>query len=316
MGPGTVCDRCRKKMKRVERRGTLESQQLQQQQLAAAHTQGSLSIPMQQQQQLAAQQQQQHQQRPSHSTPAHPHGIHRTDTILTHSGDRDRASQGSQMSYARGEELGGAGNGGGGGGGVGVATQPTSSLRTIVHGSGKPTSSRVHSPPPAIAHLREMRDEEDQLPTSNVRGGGGGGRAASRNGRPTSTNGNGSGNGAPAPTTSSSPQKRSPLSNGRPSTSPGQMEVDETDADADADADADDIDETLMKAVGGDDERGMEVDGEGEVVLKEELLDAEGEGDGEGDGDGDAEDALAELEDAVDAAEANSSSSGRHKSED
>ncbi|KAG6850326.1 hypothetical protein H0H93_014901 [Arthromyces matolae] len=28
MGPGTVCDRCRKKMKRVERRGTLESQQL------------------------------------------------------------------------------------------------------------------------------------------------------------------------------------------------------------------------------------------------------------------------------------------------
>ncbi|KAH8105463.1 hypothetical protein BXZ70DRAFT_527703 [Cristinia sonorae] len=27
-GPGTVCDRCRKKMKRVERRGTLESQQL------------------------------------------------------------------------------------------------------------------------------------------------------------------------------------------------------------------------------------------------------------------------------------------------
>ncbi|KAF7776515.1 hypothetical protein Agabi119p4_4908 [Agaricus bisporus var. burnettii] len=28
MGPGTVCDRCRKKMKRVERRGTLEQQQL------------------------------------------------------------------------------------------------------------------------------------------------------------------------------------------------------------------------------------------------------------------------------------------------
>ncbi|KAK2465841.1 hypothetical protein APHAL10511_001482 [Amanita phalloides] len=28
MGPGTVCDRCRKKMKRVERRGNLESQQL------------------------------------------------------------------------------------------------------------------------------------------------------------------------------------------------------------------------------------------------------------------------------------------------
>ncbi|KAJ7135236.1 hypothetical protein C8R43DRAFT_622052 [Mycena crocata] len=35
LGPGTVCDRCRKKMKRVERRGTLE-QQLQQTQSAAA----------------------------------------------------------------------------------------------------------------------------------------------------------------------------------------------------------------------------------------------------------------------------------------
>ncbi|KAJ7468999.1 hypothetical protein FB451DRAFT_1255486 [Mycena latifolia] len=30
LGPGTVCDRCRKKMKRVERRGTLEQQSLQQ----------------------------------------------------------------------------------------------------------------------------------------------------------------------------------------------------------------------------------------------------------------------------------------------
>ncbi|KAG5223716.1 L30e protein [Salix suchowensis] len=39
-GPGTVCDRCRKKMKRVERRGTLEGQQLAAQTanaVAAAH---------------------------------------------------------------------------------------------------------------------------------------------------------------------------------------------------------------------------------------------------------------------------------------
>ncbi|EIW81696.1 hypothetical protein CONPUDRAFT_81471 [Coniophora puteana RWD-64-598 SS2] len=39
-GPGTVCDRCRKKMKRVERRGTLESQQ----QLAAQQSQ-SQTLP-------------------------------------------------------------------------------------------------------------------------------------------------------------------------------------------------------------------------------------------------------------------------------
>ncbi|EFI27601.1 hypothetical protein CC1G_14527 [Coprinopsis cinerea okayama7 len=45
LGPGTVCDRCRKKMKRVERRGTLEAQQqaAQAQQLAAAATMSSVS---------------------------------------------------------------------------------------------------------------------------------------------------------------------------------------------------------------------------------------------------------------------------------
>ena len=38
-GPGTVCDRCRKKMKRVERRGTLDGQ------LASTHSLGSVAHP-------------------------------------------------------------------------------------------------------------------------------------------------------------------------------------------------------------------------------------------------------------------------------
>lgn len=47
LGPGTVCDRCRKKMKRVERRGTLESQQQAQQQQAqlTAASSSSFSSP-------------------------------------------------------------------------------------------------------------------------------------------------------------------------------------------------------------------------------------------------------------------------------
>ncbi|TFK70494.1 hypothetical protein BDN72DRAFT_536172 [Pluteus cervinus] len=43
LGPGTVCDRCRKKMKRVERRGTLESQQLAAAAAASNSNSGSLA---------------------------------------------------------------------------------------------------------------------------------------------------------------------------------------------------------------------------------------------------------------------------------
>ncbi|KAJ4490272.1 hypothetical protein J3R30DRAFT_3693837 [Lentinula aciculospora] len=42
MGPGTVCDRCRKKMKRVERRGTIEQAQLQAAQLAQNRSQTNI----------------------------------------------------------------------------------------------------------------------------------------------------------------------------------------------------------------------------------------------------------------------------------
>ena len=59
-GPGTVCDRCRKKMKRVERRGTLESQNQSQSHIAHG-TAGSLAH--------------------AHSMSAHGNRVARTDTM-------------------------------------------------------------------------------------------------------------------------------------------------------------------------------------------------------------------------------------------
>ncbi|KAG5650792.1 hypothetical protein H0H81_011026 [Sphagnurus paluster] len=97
MGPGTVCDRCRKKMKRVERRGTLADAQQQAQ--AQAQAQAQLEQKLQQQQQHQQQQAQQPPQRPS-SSQSHSHSqsqshaqsgsqprsqpIHRTDTLPAH----------------------------------------------------------------------------------------------------------------------------------------------------------------------------------------------------------------------------------------
>jgi len=49
-GPGTVCDKCRKKMKRVERRGTIESQQQREQREQYQQVQQALAIHRSQQQ--------------------------------------------------------------------------------------------------------------------------------------------------------------------------------------------------------------------------------------------------------------------------
>ena len=63
-GPGTVCDRCRKKMKRVERRGTIESQNQSQNHIAQQPSQGMVGT-------LAH----------THSMPAHGNRVTRTDTM-------------------------------------------------------------------------------------------------------------------------------------------------------------------------------------------------------------------------------------------
>ncbi|KAF8903662.1 hypothetical protein CPB84DRAFT_719920 [Gymnopilus junonius] len=257
-------------MKRVERRGTLENQQ--QQQLAAlqARTASHAQLP--------------HSEVPDRT-------IHRTDTILTQNASfvssanstRDRAdlSHSSTSSHLRSSHT---------------------NSSTSVASPGKP--NRQQPSPPLIAALKDDDDDEydgghrnrdpEQLPTSNVGRGGsavkGHNTAGSRvrsGARPTppgdphsALNGNGGSN-----------SKRSPLGgNGvRSSISPRHHETaegDEVDADADADA------ETEAEILGA-------VDAAGED-------DGEGEGDEENDGDADAD---AELLEAVDAAEANSSSS-------
>ncbi|KIM42560.1 hypothetical protein M413DRAFT_119911 [Hebeloma cylindrosporum] len=142
MGPGTVCDRCRKKMKRVERRGTLENQ-------------AQLTIH-------AVQQQQQHQPLPrttSHAqlplSQSSDRSIHRTDTVLAH-----HATMSSSSSSLR-DSLRNA-----------SSRQATSSSVMKQH------RQQQHQPtPPAIVSLRDDVEEEeemegDQLPTSNVGRGG------------------------------------------------------------------------------------------------------------------------------------------------
>ncbi|KAF8972018.1 hypothetical protein BDZ97DRAFT_1008045 [Flammula alnicola] len=293
MGPGTVCDRCRKKMKRVERRGTLENQQ----QLA------NLAIQQQQQQQ----QQQQHQPRStSHAqlplSQGSDRSIHRTDTILTHQAshgpasfrtDRDRdeslhtassQSQSQSQSQLRGN-----------------ATTASSSITTA---SSTAAKLRQQPTPPSIASLREQHDDDDnepenahepddhdpeQIPTSNVGRGGSSAvksrsNSSSRNGRARPASGAEGTNGV------GGPAKRSPLAGsgagvrGSGSGSPhNEAPTDEMDADADADAEA---------------------EAEAEILGAVDAADEDGDGDGEGDAD-----AEAELFEAVDAAEANSSSS-------
>ncbi|KAF5344509.1 hypothetical protein D9756_011355 [Leucocoprinus leucothites] len=255
MGPGTVCDRCRKKMKRVERRGTLE------QQLANASTLGRAGS-----QHVVVQ----HQQPPQPPPPPPPtqqqhHPLQRSDTVL--SGHQGSNNNGSQMSF-----------------------------RTVMSSStspGKSAGGRAMSPPPAIASLK---DDEDHVAGRSSS------RSSSRNGRPASRQQ------IPAQSQQhlSVPAKRSPLgSTGSVSGDGGgnggggggggtaRAEADgETDADAEAEVDAD--------AEGDGDHEEYEIEDDDEQPLprkRGEMIQRA------------AREADEELLEAVDAAEANSSSS-------
>ncbi|KAF8128161.1 hypothetical protein EV363DRAFT_1170810 [Boletus edulis] len=135
-GPGTVCDRCRKKMKRVERRGTIESQ-----------NQSQAHIGQQQSQPAAAS------LTHAHSITAHGNRIARTDTMPVTVGI---GSGGTQL--------------------IGHATQmpsfiskdrrdreriPTSSLAAPPSQPPRPNDSQREPPPspPAIATLQADDDE-------------------------------------------------------------------------------------------------------------------------------------------------------------
>ncbi|KAF9445815.1 hypothetical protein P691DRAFT_830213 [Macrolepiota fuliginosa MF-IS2] len=256
MGPGTVCDRCRKKMKRVERRGTLEQQLANANANTLARTGSHVVVPQQQQQQ----QQQAQQQAQSH------HGersLQRSDTLLTHQGAAQGSNNGSQMSF-----------------------------RTVMSSAspGKGLGGRAMSPPPAIASLK---DDDEHVGRSSS-------RSSSRNGRPGSKQ-LGHPPGPAQQTHLTVPAKRSPLASGSvsgdgkaPSPSGRGGEVDaETDADAEAEVDAD--------AEGDGDNEEYEIDDDDEPPPRRsnkgrDVIRAVREAD-------------EELLEAVDAAEANSSSS-------
>ncbi|EDR01503.1 uncharacterized protein LACBIDRAFT_295563 [Laccaria bicolor S238N-H82] len=330
MGPGTVCDRCRKKMKRVERRGTLETQQ----QMAVMHQH----------------QQQQQQQQPSRGgsisqlplSQGSDRSIHRTDTVLTHHGSFSQPSQ--SQSQVLGREPSQPQ--------LHAQTQapPRSSHSHPSHTSHlrTPTITQVggaspnRSPPPSIAAFEEDEGEEEdaehereqehdgedgdseQLPLSNV---GRGGKVGSRSragvkkngataaggkdvvsgsgGRSTPTGGGrgtpagGGGRSTPVVGGRSTPAGRSTPSGARRTTPANKKSP---------------LGATISPTLGMEvDETDADADADAEAEAEAEILgavEATGGGDQEMvDADGDAE---AELLEAVDAAEANSSSSSSH----
>ncbi|KAF9480750.1 hypothetical protein BDN70DRAFT_594437 [Pholiota conissans] len=241
MGPGTVCDRfaifcrCRKKMKRVERRGTLDQQQ---HQLASA-------VVVQAQQHQPIPRSGSHSQLPL--SQGSDRSIHRSDTLLTnqspHGGGsfRDESSiqTSSGSSHARGPAVM-----------LGAMPSPT------------PATKRQQPPPPSIAALRDDDDEDDDdndgpdIPTSNIGRGGSTSRSGSRNGRVRPLDGGANGG-----------SKRSLLGVSRTAHS---ISPRDTDADGDADGDA----EADAEILGAVDAADLDGDGEGDADAEAELLEA------------------------------------------
>ncbi|RDB14976.1 hypothetical protein Hypma_016162 [Hypsizygus marmoreus] len=132
MGPGTVCDPRRKKMKRVERRGTLETQQLQQQQLAANAS--TTHVPPHRNSQSQSQSQ----------------PIHRTDTMPAHA---------SQSQHARVEDTSQY---------TSPRPPPTTSNAQVGNtASPRPTGTRPPPSPPPIAAIG-IGMHEAEIPTSAI----------------------------------------------------------------------------------------------------------------------------------------------------
>ena len=232
--------RCRKKMKRVERRGTLENQQLQ-------------NAAMQQ-----------FQPRPTSlaqvtgGPQSSDRTIQRSDTLLINQPSLGPSSF-TQPRLEREE-------------GPHQRSSTGNSGSTVSPGK----NSRHPPTPPAIASIRDDDDEHDdehdeQPPTSNV--GRGSGRAAASTVQSRSNSRNGRGNGNVSANT-----KKSGLSTtNRPSNSPtaGDADIDEVDADADADAEADGEAE-MLGAADGDGDGDADADADAELLEAVDAAEASG----------------------------------------
>ncbi|KAF8647810.1 hypothetical protein AX16_006530 [Volvariella volvacea WC 439] len=311
MGPGTVCDRCRKKMKRVERRGTLVESQ---------HNQGSTII------QQTVRQPVQAQVTLPQAKPAD-RSLHRGDTtIITQSAITNPSVNSTQslVNSQRDREESRPNSR--------AANVVSTSSNTVAIAGIHPSSGKSVRPPPSPPPNPSLPDDNvNSGGTNRGRRAGSTSRAQSRSSsktprgslkRPNSPSSNslnvGAGDGVVS--------KRSPLASGvvvGPTNgnglsqkngnvqrmSPGngylhhlRMDVD---GDADADGEGDGVED-------GDGEVDVDADAEAELDdadaelagVVDGLMNTKGELDAEADGDADAD-----LLEAVDAAEANSNGS-------
>ncbi|GJE97279.1 hypothetical protein PsYK624_134950 [Phanerochaete sordida] len=252
-GPGTVCDRCRKKMKRVERRGTLDAQQM-----AANHGPAAVHPS------AAALQHPPTNGRSMHLSHDSSRAVHRTDTLPAHHmSGRSLGPSGTQIipsgSYVYQESR----------------TRPGSPAQPMDAHSQRSTQRSPPTPPPISTMPTSSQEAEDvayeleraatrskrgsRLPTPHVDSPEPMPSRATTNGHtpaPPSQNGGSprSSRDAPTPTgaaPSSSPSKRS-----------NAMDVDQ-DADADADADAE-----------ADAEAEPDADADADADAEAELLEA------------------------------------------
>lgn len=343
MGPGTVCDRCRKKMKRIERRGTLEAQQAAAIALSAASLAASTSTsnlathgPAQQSQPATGE--------------VRRDGLGRTDTVPTLSSPAKPTSAASNRNVAAPTATPTA-----------SAANTAASTKTVAPLVGKPTmpaststpasasglasTSKLSSPSNAKSATSNAKPATLNTPGSPAKGGVKAGSVNAplkmshiRTSMPTTAsprangaaNNNNNNNNNGAATSGAVNASTIAAVNANIATSAlrgSPLDVAATDSDADADADAD-AEAEILNAVdsalghpsiahlpaGG----GGFVQGNGNGVRKQQQqqqqqmvqgddVDAEGE-DGDADADMDMDDM--DLLEAVDAAERNSVGSG------
>ncbi|KAG5644259.1 hypothetical protein DXG03_008797 [Asterophora parasitica] len=279
MGPGTVCDRCRKKMKRVERRGTLEAQA---QQNAHAHAQRGVQR--------------------SDTMPAHLHS-HSSSSSAHVASSSSHITASSLAASPQSQSINHSSS----------RHIPTS---TPMRPSPGPAIAAFREPNHDQDQEHDQKPTDDDIPMSNLRGGGGGRTIHSSehgySAKKISSTAAGLGVGRPS-SSSAAASASAFLHNAGPSAKRVSRSPGDTGSVMDVDADGDEEigDDEIVEIVYGDGPEHSEADAGARVAPGRGAVDGDGDGDmedGEGEerGGGDAE---LELLEAVDAAEANSVSS-------
>ncbi|CAL1701871.1 unnamed protein product [Somion occarium] len=278
-GPGTVCDRCRKKMKRVERRGTLDSQQLASSQNVPHITSTSLVHSATSMNLMSG-----NGRGPLMAQSQTNRSIHRTDTLLVDQGVPSAPSHSSYLttvSQRRDDSRTGAGSprGSHSGGRSAMRSPPTPPSITTL-----PPSSRSNDVDEVL--YDQLADNSGRSPSE--RDGANGRRSrqsTSSLSPPTPSAGVAVPSSRASPRVSESPRttngNNASGSNGSGSTTKGKVTPSDIDPDADADADADaemdteadaDADAELLEAIDEAERKaGNSSTAEDEWLKKEEI---------------------------------------------